>query len=226
MPLYCAPSSSVVHGSSIPRSIWTIWWPCSISLISTLCGHGRPYRGHVHRCHAGSPHARRHDPSPGANARCGGGVENGFTASRACRLRYQGSLRTATSGRLCPLSNGYLPTLVTTIVMGVGIGVLAQPQLSVRFLAERSINRAVSVEVLPPDDDRRGLHRRTSDQCLVLERTGQVAYYAADKNADNIIPLYINSAMPDLFVIIFLLVLLAAGMSTLSSIFHHGTTAG
>jgi len=39
-------------------------------------------------------------------------------------------------------------TLVTTIVMGVGIGVLAQPQLIVRFMTakdNKSLNRAVPI---------------------------------------------------------------------------------
>ena len=54
-----------------------------------------------------------------------------------------------------------------------------------------------------------------------------MAVAAAGGNVDNVIPLFINSATPDLFVVMFLLVLLAAAMSTLSGIFHTmGTTAG
>ena len=37
---------------------------------------------------------------------------------------------------------------------------------------------------------------------------------------DTIIPIYINQAMPDLFIVVFMLTLLAAAMSTLSSLFH------
>jgi len=60
-----------------------------------------------------------------------------------------------------------------------------------------------------------------------FEKLGVIAITAANGNVDNIMPLFINSAMPDLFVIIFMLVLLAAAMSTLSAIFHTmGTTAG
>ncbi len=122
-------------------------------------------------------------------------------------------------------------TLITTIVMGVGIGVLAQPQLSVRFLCakdERSINRAVSVGG-PFLLMMTGVAFTVGPLTNVWfwNNTGKVAYMAADKNVDNIIPLYINSAMPELFVVMFMLVLLAAAMSTLSSIFHTmGTTAG
>jgi SSS family solute:Na+ symporter len=163
-----------------------------------------------------------------------GGVENGFTSLAGLSPQIPGFLKDGGlhSWTAMPaFGTDIWLTLVTTIVMGVGIGVLAQPQLSVRFLSakdERSINRAVSVGG-PFLLMMTGVAFTVGPLTNVWfwERTGQVAYYAADKNADNIIPLYINSAMPDLFVIIFLLVLLAAGMSTLSSIFHTmGTTAG
>ena len=56
---------------------------------------------------------------------------------------------------------------------------------------------------------------------------GQIALAAAGGDYDQIMPLFINSATPELFVVVFLLVLLAAAMSTLSSLFHAmGTTAG
>jgi solute:Na+ symporter, SSS family len=46
-------------------------------------------------------------------------------------------------------------------------------------------------------------------------------------NVDNIIPIYINDAMPPFIVVIFMLTLLAAAMSTLSAIFHTmGSAAG
>ena len=54
--------------------------------------------------------------------------------------------------------------VVTTIVLGVGIGVLAQPQLVVRFMtvkSKRELNRALAIGgIVHPADDRRGLHRR------------------------------------------------------------------
>ena len=49
----------------------------------------------------------------------------------------------------------------------------------------------------------------------------------AGGNADSIIPLYINAAMPEWFVYVFMLTLLAAAMSTSSSQFHaQGTAIG
>jgi SSS family solute:Na+ symporter len=52
-----------------------------------------------------------------------------------------------------------------------------------------------------------------------------ISLEAAGGNIDVIMPEYINSAMPDYFVIFFLLTLLAAAMSTLSSQFHTMGTA-
>jgi SSS family solute:Na+ symporter len=54
---------------------------------------------------------------------------------------------------------------------------------------------------------------------------GKTAMAAAGNNVDSIIPAYINAAMPDWFVIIFMLTLLAAAMSTLSALFHTMGTA-
>jgi SSS family solute:Na+ symporter len=46
-------------------------------------------------------------------------------------------------------------------------------------------------------------------------------------NIDNIVPLFIDTAMPEWLVVIFVLALLAAAMSTMSSLFHvMGTAAG
>lgn len=122
-------------------------------------------------------------------------------------------------------------TLVTTIVMGVGIGVLAQPQLTVRFLSakdDRAINRAVAVGG-PFMLLTTGVAFTVGPLTNVWfwNDRGQIALTAAGGDFDQIIPLFINSATPELFVAVFLIVLLAAAMSTLSSLFHTmGTTAG
>jgi SSS family solute:Na+ symporter len=57
------------------------------------------------------------------------------------------------------------------------------------------------------------------------QHMGKIAVDAAGGNVDSVIPLYINTAMPDLFVIIFMLTLLSAAMSTLSSLYHTMGTA-
>ncbi|QLH74677.1 MAG: sodium:solute symporter family protein [Methanomassiliicoccales archaeon] len=128
--------------------------------------------------------------------------------------------------------------LVTTVIMGVGIGVLAQPQLTVRFMTAKDgkiLNRAVPVGALFI-----GLSTGVAFTIGALSnvwfysKTENPKYFgklatqvAIDKNIDTIIPLYINDAMPDLIVVIFMLTLLAAAMSTLSALFHTmGSSAG
>ncbi len=121
-------------------------------------------------------------------------------------------------------------TLISTIVLCVGIGVLAQPQLSVRFMTvsnDRALNRGVligSIFVLVMLTSAFTIGALSN--VYFWNEEGVLAVTAAG-NVDAIIPLFINSAMPDSFVIVFMLALLAAAMSTLSSLFHNmGTTLG
>jgi SSS family solute:Na+ symporter len=120
-------------------------------------------------------------------------------------------------------------TLVTTLVLGVGIGVLAQPQLVVRFMTakdSRSLNRAVLVGgpfILMMTGVAFTVGALTN---VYFYRTaGQIAVQAAGGNVDAIIPVFINSSMPEWFVVLFMVTLLAAAMSTLSSLFHTMGTA-
>jgi solute:Na+ symporter, SSS family len=56
---------------------------------------------------------------------------------------------------------------------------------------------------------------------------GKISLLAAEKNVDNIIPLFISNAMPQWFTALFMVTLLSAAMSTLSSQFHvMGTSIG
>lgn len=122
-------------------------------------------------------------------------------------------------------------TLISTLVLGVGIGALAMPQLVVRFMTvrcNRELNRAVLVGGV-------FILMMTGVAFVVgalsnvyfVQHDGVIAIAAAQGNSDSIIPVFINSAMPDWFVYIFMLSLLAAGMSTLSSQFHaQGTAIG
>jgi SSS family solute:Na+ symporter len=120
-------------------------------------------------------------------------------------------------------------TLITTLVLGVGIGVLAQPQLVVRFMTardNRSLNRAVLVGgpfILMMTGVAFTVGALTN--VFFLNNAGKIAVDVAGGNVDLIIPLYINQAMPDIFVIIFMLTLLSAAMSTLSSLYHAMGTA-
>lgn len=121
--------------------------------------------------------------------------------------------------------------LVTTIVMGVGIGVLAQPQLIVRFMtvkSNRELNRAVligGVFILMMTGVAFVVGALSNVYFFNNPAFNKISIIAANKNVDNIIPLYINNAMPSWFTAIFMVTLLAAAMSTLSSQFHTMGTA-
>jgi len=128
------------------------------------------------------------------------------------------------------LSQGWL-FIITTITFGVGIGVLAQPQLVVRFMtvsSKRELNRAVligGVFILV-----------TMGVIYIVGALTNAWYYEFNegKNAlqsagsiGKVIPHFINTAMPKWFSFIFLFALISAAMSTLSSQFHTmGTAVG
>lgn len=118
--------------------------------------------------------------------------------------------------------------LVSTIVMGVGIGVLAQPQLVVRFMtvkSNREINRAVlSGGVFILFMTGVAFTVGALSNVYFFNQTGKIALLAAGGN-DNIIPEFIRNFIPDWFGAVFLVTLLAAAMSTLSSQFHAMGTA-
>ena len=115
-------------------------------------------------------------------------------------------------------------TIYSSLVLGVGVGALAQPQLAVRFMTVRSdkeLNRSVavggvfilvcvaSVYVIGP-----------LTNVFFHGTIGKIAIAAAEGNVDRVIPLYLDAAMPSWFSIVFILVILSAAMSTLSSQYH------
>ena len=126
--------------------------------------------------------------------------------------------------------------MVTTIILGVGIGVLAQPQLVVRFMTAKSnkaLNRAVpigSIFILLMTGV--AFTVGALSNVYFWDNYGAIAWTpdgvgAMTNDVDKIIPIYINDAMPPFVVVIFMLTLLAAAMSTLSAIFHTmGSAAG
>ena len=190
-------------------------------------------------------------------------------------------------------------TVITAIILGVGIGVLAQPQLVVRFMTVRSrreLDRAVPIgavfillmvgtpfvagslsnawfvqhgpllsgQVVKELDVTRGhalvglmkesspgrwepvISAKTGKPAttpmvvatrepaqdgagapleLVRGRAPSITYAKGD--SDQIIPIFISTALPRWFGLVFFLALLAAAMSTMSSQFHTiGTAAG
>lgn len=128
------------------------------------------------------------------------------------------------------LFSPYWWIVVSSITMGVGIGVLAQPQLAVRFMtvkSDRELNRAIPIGgifILLMT----GVAFLTGalSNVLFFDATGSIAVVAAG-GTDNIIPMFLDNFMPEWFTTVFLVILLAAGMSTISSQFHAiGTAVG
>ena len=113
--------------------------------------------------------------------------------------------------------------IVTSLIFGVGIGCLAQPQLAVRFMmvdSDKQISRGVligcvfiffTVGVIYHIGPLTNLYFLKTDGLLSTQMTPDL---------DKIIPLFINRALPEWFSALFMLCLLSAGMSTLSAQFH------
>ena len=129
-------------------------------------------------------------------------------------------------------------TLVSSLMLGVGIGALAQPQLAVRFMtvkSDRELNRAVMVGSF--------FILCTAGAAYMIGALSNVFFYHTDKgiaegkaqlaievaggNPDLIIPIFIREALPPVVLYIFALTMLSAAMSTLSSLFHvSGSSIG
>ncbi|MFH0879043.1 MAG: sodium:solute symporter family protein, partial [Lentisphaerota bacterium] len=122
-------------------------------------------------------------------------------------------------------------TLVSTIVMGVGIGVLAQPQLAVRYMTVKSgkeLNRGVPIGgffILMMTGVAFVVGALTN--VYFFNSIGKISIAAAAGDVEKIIPMYLKGAMPGWFGVLFMLTLLSAAMSTISSQFHvMGTSLG
>ena len=114
-------------------------------------------------------------------------------------------------------------TLVTSLILGVGIGCLAQPQLAVRFMmvkSDRQISRGILIGcVFIFITVGTAYHIGPLSNLYFLKEAGKLSSQMTP-DLDKIIPLFINSAMPAWFGAIFMLCMLSAGMSTLSAQFH------
>jgi SSS family solute:Na+ symporter len=124
----------------------------------------------------------------------------------------------------------YWYVLVTSIIMGVGIGVLAQPQLAVRYMSvksDRELNRAIPIGgIFIAMMTGVAFTVGALSNVYFFEKTGKIAVAYA-KGTDNIIPIFIQESMPEWFVTVFLIIIIAAGMSTISSQFHTiGSSVG
>jgi solute:Na+ symporter, SSS family len=114
--------------------------------------------------------------------------------------------------------------VITTMIMGVGIGVIGQPQLNIRFMTlknDRELNRAIPFAAL--------FILLSTGAAFMVGPLTNVSFYnnylglaiqEVQGNVDKIIPLYIERFYPPWFVALFLVALMAAAMSANSSQFH------
>ena len=120
-------------------------------------------------------------------------------------------------------------TVYTTIIYGVGIGVLAQPQLAIRYMtvpSDRELNRAVAIGGI-------FILLLTGvafvvgalSNVIFYKEFGKISIAMAGGNFDKIIPIYIDKIMPGWFSGLFLVAMFAAAMSTMSSQYHVGGTS-
>jgi SSS family solute:Na+ symporter len=122
-------------------------------------------------------------------------------------------------------------TLVSSLILGVGIGVISQPQLVVRFMTVKSnkeLNRAVLIGGLFIFVMTFGAYVVGAlSNVYFFQTSGITAVQAAGGNLDKVIPAFIAAAMPLWFTYLFMVALLSAAMSTLSAQFHvQGTAFG
>jgi Na+/proline symporter len=128
-------------------------------------------------------------------------------------------------------------TVVTTFLLGVGIGALAQPQLAVRFMSakdDRSLNKSLIIGsifmiVIVGTAYTVGA---LSNVYFSMRHAGMVAIEYVG-NTDMIIPTFVNElfaefgSMGEVFIIIFILAILCASISTMSALLHTmGAAAG
>ena len=121
-------------------------------------------------------------------------------------------------------------TLVTSLILGVGIGCLAQPQLVVRFMTVKSskqLNRGVFIGCFFLIVTVGAIYHAGALSNLFFLKTEGVIATQAVSDMDKIIPYFISKAMPGWFSALFMLCILSASMSTLSAQFHTmGASAG
>jgi solute:Na+ symporter, SSS family len=114
--------------------------------------------------------------------------------------------------------------LVTSVVLGVGIGVLAQPQLAVRFMtvkSDKELNRAVpagGIFILMMTGV--AFIVGALSNVFFFEKYGKLSNIFTEGNSGAIIPAFLKDFMPEWFTSLFLVVIVAAGMSTISGQFH------
>ena len=120
---------------------------------------------------------------------------------------------------------------ISTLMMGIGVGVLSQPQLLVRFMtvkSNRDLTRAMAVGAVFILIVVGGAYIAGSlSNVAFFNDFGKTSMGIVGSNVDQVIPQLITTYMPKWFVYVFLLTLISAGISTSSAQFHTiGTSIG
>ncbi|WP_106497973.1 sodium:solute symporter family protein [Lentibacillus sp. Marseille-P4043] len=115
-------------------------------------------------------------------------------------------------------------TLVSTLIMGVGIGVLAQPQLAMRAMTvkdDRSLYRSVLIGGVFIFFMTGAIYMIGPLSNVYFSNTeGALSMSVAGGNPDTVVPILIGQMMPDWFVYLFTLTAVSAVLSTVSSLIH------
>lgn len=118
--------------------------------------------------------------------------------------------------------------LVTSLLMGVGLGILAQPQLSVRFMTLRSkldIKRAVgfgAVFILIANGG--AIFAGSASNILSMRDAGQLTFKLVG-NVDSVIPYTVGNYTPMWFAYLLLFTLILASISASTAQVHAMATS-
>lgn len=114
-------------------------------------------------------------------------------------------------------------TLVSSLILGVGIGCLAQPQLVVRFMmvdSTKQLNRGVLIGTIFLFITVGAIYHVGALSNIFFWETESKVAADVVPDMDKIIPYFIDKAMPEWFGAVFMLCILSATISTLSAQFH------
>jgi SSS family solute:Na+ symporter len=119
--------------------------------------------------------------------------------------------------------------LVTSILGGVAFGILAQPQLSVRFMTLKSnldIKRAIGVSaVFILVANGAGILAGAFSNVLSMNMIGKVTFEAVNKNADKVIPFVLTMLKVPWFEYLMLFTLMTASISAVNALTHTMSTS-
>ena len=156
-----------------------------------------------------------------------GGVVQGHSALSGLTTLLPDNLRALGHTGFTSMPQGGSPLwwyVITTMIMGVGVGVIGQPQLNVRFMtmkSDRELNRSIpftALFILFTTGIAFAVGALTN--VLFYSTSGELSMQAVQGNIDKIIPLFVDRFYPPWFVALFFVTLMAAAMSANSGQFH------